>query len=102
MTIILVGHVIATFSALGRLIMVTSAMGCTPILPQGDEENLFPHELSNVLLTEAAIAHALRTPVNLQYRNNLQPDKRNDDEPPLTYEASLRRRYPDIVLEEVI
>ena len=95
-TFLLLTHVIATFSAMGRVIMGTSAMGHTPILPKGTEEKLLPHELTNVLLTETLIARGLKTKVNLQYMNN-QVAKDED----WTYESSLRRRHPDIKLADV-
>ena len=80
--------------------MATSAMGHTPILPMGDEEELLPHQLTNVLLTESRIARHLQTPCNKQYRHNQAVSE--IDEGPLTYETSLRRRYPDIALVETI
>lgn len=58
---LLIAHVIHTFSAMSRIIMGTSAMGHTPILPKGTEEQLLPHELTNVLLTESHIANELKT-----------------------------------------
>jgi hypothetical protein len=99
-TIACVGHVISTFSALGRMIMMTSAMGNVPILPRGDEEAMLPHQLTNVLLQEAGVARQLDTKVNQQYRLNNNDNIHNDD--PLTYEMSLRRRYPHIELNDVV
>jgi len=99
--IVCIAHVVATFSALARVIMITSAMGYTAILPRGDEEKMLPHELSNVLLTESNFAKRLHTPVNQQYRNNTPVDQTNNEEP-LTYETSLRRRYPEIELDDVV
>jgi len=98
--LVLTMHVIATFSAMGRIIMGTSAMGSTPILPRGTEEELLPHELTNVLLSESRIASQLRTKVNLQYRNNTANNS-DLDLSTLTYESSLRRRHPGIKLEDV-
>ena len=97
-----IGHVIYTFSALGRMVMATSAMGHTPILPLGDEEELLPHQLTNVLLTESRIARHLQTPCNKQYRHNQAIIEEDSEGCPLTYETSLRRRYPDIALVETI
>lgn len=94
--VLLIAHVIQTFSAMSRIIMGTSAMGHTPILPKGTEEKLLPHELTNVLLTESHIANELKTKVNYQYRNNFV---QNDTT--WTYESSLRHRHPEIKLEEV-
>jgi len=94
-TVLLITHVISTFSAMGKIIMLTGAMGSTPILPKGTEEKLLPHELTNVLLTETLIARGLKTKVNRKYRINF------DDPQEWTYEASLRRRHPDIELEDV-
>jgi hypothetical protein len=100
--VLLIAHVIATFSAMGRIIMGTSAMGHTPILPKGTEEKLLPHELTNVLLTETLIAQSLRTKVNRQYCLNYDHnDASTMTQPELTYESTLRRRHPDIKLEDV-
>lgn len=102
LTIACIGHVVTTFGAVARLVMVTSAMGHTSILPRGEEEKLLPHELSNVLLTEAAIYRRLDTQVNRQYRHNYPRSDTEEDEEPLTYKTSLERRHPDIQLEEDI
>ena len=109
-TIVLLCHVIATFSTIGRIIMATSAMSSTPILPKGTEERLLPHQLTNVLLSETIIAQQLQTPVNLQYYQSPSSTEYNTSEedppttapiPTYTYETSLRRRHPDIQLEHV-
>jgi hypothetical protein len=93
---VLIVHIIQTFSAMSRIIMGTSAMGHTPILPRGTEEQLLPHELTNVLLMETRIANELKTKVNQQYRNNFaRPGVE------WTYESSLKHRHPEIKLEEV-
>jgi hypothetical protein len=99
-TIAIIGHVIATFSALGRLVMSTSAMGHTPILSRHEEESLLPHQLSNVLLGEAQIARLLQTKVNQQYKFNCGDTA--EHQPSLTYEMSLRKRFPDIELDETV
>lgn len=105
LTVLLIAHVIATFSAMGRIIIGTSAMGHTPILPKGTEEQLLPHELTNVLLTETLISQNLQTKVNRQYRDNFDKTSENQSmipvQPEWTYESSLRRRHPDIKLEDV-
>jgi hypothetical protein len=104
LTVLLIGHVITTFSAMGRVIMGTSAMGHEPILPKGTEEKLLPYELTNVLLTETLISQDLQTKVNRQYRHNFDKSKHEDQsttQPEASYEASLRCRHPDIQLETV-
>lgn len=114
LTILCVGHVISTFSALARMIMFTSAMGNTPILPRDDEESMLPHQLTNVLLQETYMARKLGIQVNQQYRHNNPNPNPNDtqqqkqqehaeEETPLTYEMSLRRRYPDVqVVDDIV
>ena len=102
LTMTCIGHVVSTFGAVARLVMATSAMGHTSILPRGEEEKLLPHELSNVLLTEAAIYRRLGTQVNRQYRNNYPRSEAEEEQEPLTYKTSLIRRHPDIQLEEDI
>ena len=104
LTVVVIGHVIATFSALARLVMNTSAMGPTPIVPRVEEETLLPHELTNVLLAEAQIARRLQIKVNHQYKYNsseLEKDS-TGQQAVITYEMSLRRRFPDIEVEEHI
>lgn len=101
-TMACIGHVVTTFGAVARLVMVTSAMGHTSILPRGEEEKLLPHELTNVLLTESAIYRRLDTPVNRQYRRNYPRTDTEEEQEPLTYKKSLERRHPDIELDEDI
>lgn len=96
-TALLLTHVISTFSAMSRIIMETGAMGSVRVLPKDTEEQLLPHELTNVLLTETLIARRLHTKVNHKYR---LMDSPNSDEP-FSYEMSLKMRHPDIQLEQV-
>ena len=102
LTILCIGHVVSTFGAMARLVMMTSAMGCTSILPKGEEEKLLPHELSNVLLTESAIYRRLDTPVNRQYSRNYPRTDAEEEDEPLTYKRSLECRHPDIEIDEDI
>jgi hypothetical protein len=77
-------------------------MGHIPILPKGTEEQLLPRELTNVLLTETLISQNLQTKVNRQYRHfDNNSEDQSMTEPDWTYESSLRRRHPDIKLEDV-
>lgn len=105
LTVLLITHVISTFSAMGRIIMGTGAMGHTPILPKGTEEQLLPHELTNVLLTETLISQRLQTKVNRKYRHNTvtkeEEEEQSMNDVEWTYESSLQRRHPDIKLQDV-
>ena len=62
-------HIVSTFSALGRLILATHAMGDHPILPQQQEEGLTPDQLSQSLLfyASASLTRDPMTPINQQY-----------------------------------
>ena len=47
--IVVVGHIASTFSAIGQIIMATSAMSSQRILTVQEEEQLSPQELYHVL-----------------------------------------------------
>jgi len=95
-TFCLLVHVMSTFSAISRIIMATSAMAETPILPTHVEMKLSPKRLTDVLLTEAAVAKSLQTKVRRQYLANY-PDLETREE--TTYESLLRHRHPDFKME---
>lgn len=82
--------------------MATSAMGHTPILPKKEESRMTPVELSNVLLSEAAIEKQLKTKVHQQYSHAASYHNSLNGRPPveMTYAASLKLRHPNIRLED--
>ena len=65
-------HIISTFSALGRLILATRAMGAIPILPKEEEEGLTPDQLTQSLLRVSSLTQQSPTPINQQYSYNSQ------------------------------
>jgi hypothetical protein len=100
-TIVILGHVVTTYSSLGRIILATSAMGSTPILPKSEEEKLLPKQLTHLLLAECVLSKDLDTAVNRQYSRNTLHAANLQDELPFSYHESLRRRHPDINLDDI-
>jgi hypothetical protein len=61
-------HIATTYSAMGRVIMATSAMSSERILEKADEEKLTPIQLYDVLLHKTYKAKRNPVLVNHQYR----------------------------------
>jgi hypothetical protein len=61
-------HIATTYSAMGRVIMATSAMSSERILEKADEEKLTPIQLYDVLLHKTYNAKKNPVLVNRQYR----------------------------------
>jgi len=66
-------HIVTVFSALGRVIMHTGAMGSLPIFDSDFEQNLLPRGLHKNLLTKATAELAMGTSVTRQYRRKHEP-----------------------------
>lgn len=86
-------HVVTAFSLLGRMIVSSSAMGPTPILPKGEEERLSQTGVSDVIFAEAEIGRRLKVPITHQYLSNVEEGSET------SYRTSLKRRYPGIILK---
>jgi hypothetical protein len=61
-------HIATTYSAMGRVIMATSAMSPDRILTKEEEEKLTPIQLYDVLLLKTYKAKVNPVPIRLQYR----------------------------------
>lgn len=61
-------HVVVVFSAFGRLIMHTGAMGSEPIFEEEFEKELLPHGLHTSLLMKATDELSRKTSITRQYR----------------------------------
>ena len=94
---VLIIHIASTYSSIGRVIMATSAMGPTPILPKEEEDELNPSQLSAVLLNETRLARKAKIPVNQQYRINYHEAMSNRRAKNFTYEESVRVRHSDAI-----
>lgn len=70
--LVLIFHIINTFSAIGRVIMFTGAMADVPIIPEEEEEKMNPHQLSDALITRARMAKHMGVDVMKQYRFDYQ------------------------------
>lgn len=70
--LLLLFHIVLTFSAMGRIIMDSGAMGHIPILDPAEEEKLDPHELSSILIKRAKLAQKSKVSVNDQYKIDYQ------------------------------
>lgn len=66
--VIVITHVISTYSALGRLIMHTGAMGEEHVVGVRDQEMQTSEELYETLKKKMKVAKASDIPVNRQYR----------------------------------
>ena len=67
--LVLIVHIVSTYSALGRIIMSTGAMSSHRILEKEIEEEMLPPRLAEELLRRTKEARAAAVPVNLQYRS---------------------------------
>jgi hypothetical protein len=66
-------HTITAFSAFGRMIMHTGAMGSTPIFDKAYEASLQPHSLHHNLLVKAKANLGNKTSIIRQYRMKSKP-----------------------------
>lgn len=66
--ILLLVHLASTYSAMGEIIMATSAMSTSTVLERADEERMTPVELYKVLLLEHDLARKAKVPIMKQYR----------------------------------
>jgi hypothetical protein len=64
-------HIATTYSAMGRVIMATSAMSSERILEKADEEKLTPIQLYDVLLHRTYKAKENPVLINRQYRQTI-------------------------------
>jgi hypothetical protein len=62
-------HVTSTYSAVGRIIMDTEAMG-NAVFTRNEEERMPPYELYEALLDKVKLARKANIPVNLMYRTD--------------------------------
>ena len=75
--LLLMSHLASTYSAMGEVILATSAMSKKkPMLSKADEERLTPAELYKVLLLQHDVAKQAQVPVNKQYRMDYQEHMR--------------------------
>ena len=66
--VVLFVHLASTYSAMGEIIIATSAMSHSTVLEKTDEERLTPVELYKVLLLEHDLAKRAKVPIMKQYR----------------------------------
>ena len=74
--ILLMMHITSTYSALGRIIMDTGAMG-DAIFYHKEEERLSPHDLYEELLHKVKVARKANIPVNRMYRIDYRASMRH-------------------------
>jgi hypothetical protein len=72
-TLCLFVHIVSVFSALGRIIMHSGAMGRTPIFTPTYEESLLPHSLHSNLLAKSKANLENKTSIIRQYRTKQDP-----------------------------
>lgn len=95
-TVALFFHVVVVFSAFGRIIMHTGAMGSHRIFEEATEKRLLPHSLHSSLLEKAKAELARKTSIMRQYRRK-RPTAVNTSETdaraaPADAPAELRKR----------
>jgi hypothetical protein len=83
-------HTITAFSAFGRVIMHTGAMGSTPIFDKEYESSLQPHSLHANLLTKAKANLGNKTSIIRQYRTKSTPIARLYSEDEMSGHLSIR------------
>lgn len=84
-------HTITAFSAFGRVIMHTSAMGSNPIFDAEYEASLLPHTLHADLLVKARANLANKTSIKRQYHSSAKPIHRHFTEDELSARMSAQR-----------
>jgi hypothetical protein len=90
-------HVIATFSAFGRVIMHTGAMGSQAIFEPDYESRLPPHKLHANLLVKARANLANSTSIRRQYRSISRPIDRILSQDELSDHLSASNEHGDRV-----
>ena len=72
--LLLMSHLASTYSAMGEIVMATSAMSNNqPVFSnKADEERLTPVELYKILLLQHDLARQAKVPINKQYRMDYQ------------------------------
>jgi hypothetical protein len=83
-------HTITAFSAFGRVIMHTGAMGSTRIFDKGYESSLQPHSLHTNLLIKAKANLGNKTSIIRQYRTQSTPIARLYSEDEMSGHLSIR------------
>jgi hypothetical protein len=83
-------HTITAFSAFGRVIMHTGAMGSTRIFDKGYEASLQPHSLHANLLVKAKVNLGNKTSIIRQYQTKSQPIARLYSEDEMSGHLSIR------------
>jgi hypothetical protein len=73
-------HIATTYSAMGRVIMATSAMSSERILEKADEEKLTPIQLYDVLLHRTYKAKKNPVLINRQYREAIPSNSTSQPE----------------------
>lgn len=95
--ILIIVHIASTFSAVGRIIMGTSAMADDPILNRDEAEKLSPDELNDLLVHETHLGRKAAIKVQQQYRMNYHEVVRSQA-PGRT--GFLRQRFPSVKSED--
>lgn len=83
--IILVMHIINTFSSMAKIIMLTGGMYHMNMMKEEQEENLTPVQLADVLLKRAQIARQCDCPIMGQYKVDYQEMLTDIEEGRCTY-----------------
>jgi len=65
--VILMLHITSTYSAVGRIMMDTGAMG-DAVFRRSEEERMTPYELDDALLDKVGLARKANVPLNRMYR----------------------------------
>jgi hypothetical protein len=67
--VLLIIHIVSTYSALAQIIMETGGMSSHRVLDKEYEEEMLPPQLAEELLKRTREARLKNVPVNLQYRD---------------------------------
>lgn len=74
-----ISHISSTYSAMGEVIMATSAMSHERIIPKDEEEEMTPKELSQILYKQMRLARRAGIPITRQYRMDYHGHLRSTD-----------------------
>mmetsp|Transcript_48576 Transcript_48576/g.146501 ORF Transcript_48576/g.146501 Transcript_48576/m.146501 type:complete len:234 (+) Transcript_48576:636-1337(+) len=91
-SILVILHIVSTYSALGRLVMYTSAMSNDRIFELRTEETMLPFDLLETLVDKSEEERKAGTPVTEQYRREHVSISRNGALPDLESGVELRQR----------
>jgi hypothetical protein len=86
--VILIVHIVSTYSAIAQIIMSTGAMSSHRVMERAFEEERLPPQLAEELLRRTLQARSNQTPVSAQYKEINRSSMMNASRAPISFDAS--------------